>query len=280
MSLRKLLLGVIVVILVYVMLFSRALIIETKVENMPRFGEVNFKECPAKIEIKEVRDKIGNYVNFTIHGKTYTLRGFFGEYLCFPEGILLMAGYPGDPYAPSTDMVFLDTFLNKKWERYLGRSVWFKYYHDGKIILGDGCVYWIEAETGNFKYFCPKTGLITDVKERGCLSYVATAEGYVYLLREYKVEKGTRVAKPWKGENLRMLVKVGVGENYIVVIYSFVNPPGDEKRGLCVYTRNLIKLACKRLSYTPGQVAVVNNIIFVKDFYTGQIRAYRVYSLL
>ncbi|MCD6139628.1 MAG: hypothetical protein J7J05_01565 [Thermococcus sp.] len=64
MSLRKLLLGVIVVILIYVVLFSRALIIETKVENMPRFGEVNFKECPAKIEIKEVRDKIGNYVNF------------------------------------------------------------------------------------------------------------------------------------------------------------------------------------------------------------------------
>ncbi len=122
MSLRKLLLGVIGVILIYVVLFSRALIIETKVENMPRFGEVNFKECPAKIEIKEVRDKIGNYVNFIIHGKTYTLRGFFGEYLCFPEGILLMAGYPGDPYAPSTDMLFLDSFLNKKWERYLGRS--------------------------------------------------------------------------------------------------------------------------------------------------------------
>ncbi|EHR78329.1 hypothetical protein OCC_11864 [Thermococcus litoralis DSM 5473] len=43
-------------------------------------------------------------------------------------------------------MVFLDNALNKKWERYLGRGLWFESYHEGKIILGDGCVYWIEVE--------------------------------------------------------------------------------------------------------------------------------------
>jgi hypothetical protein len=105
-------------------------------------------------------------------------------------------------------------------------------------------------------------------------------EGYVYLLKEHKLEKGIRTAKPWKGENLRMLVRVGAGEKYVAVVYSFVNPQGNEKRGLCVYTKNLIKLACKRLNYTPREVVVVNKTVYVKDFYTGQIRAYKVYSLL
>ncbi|KUJ99007.1 MAG: Uncharacterized protein XD43_1324 [Thermococcales archaeon 44_46] len=277
---KKYLLGAVLVLLIYAVFFSRAIIIETRVENMPKFGEENLEKCPAKIEVKEVRNWLENYVNFTVNGKTYTLKGFFGEYFCFHEGVLLIAGYPGDPHAPSTDIVFLDSALNKKWERYLGRGLWFESYHEGKIILGDGCVYWIEVEDGNFRYFCPKTGSITDVEDKGDLSYVATTEGYVYLLKEHKLEKGIRTAKPWKGENLRMLVRVGAGEKYVAVVYSFVNPQGNEKRGLCVYTKNLIKLACKRLNYTPGEVVVVNKTVYVKDFYTGQIRAYKVYSLL
>ena len=279
-NVRKLLLGIILILIFNGIFFSRALILETRIEDVPKLTELDFKGCPLNVEVKEARYRINNYVNFTINGKTYTLKGFFGKYFCFPEGIFLIAGYPGDPHAPSTEMLFLDYSFNKKWERYLARGVWFESYQEGKIILADSCVYWIEAKTGKFKYFCPKTGLITDVEDRTDSSYVATSEGYIYLLEDHELKKGIRAAKPWKGENLRMLIDIGVGTKYVAVVYSFVNPPGDEKRGLCVYTKNLVKLACKRLDYTPEEVIVVNNTIFVKDFYTDQIRAYRVYSLL
>ncbi len=93
MRFQKYLLGAVLVLLIYAVFFSRA--IETRVENMPKFGEENLEKCPAKIEVKEVRNGLENYVNFTVDGKTYTLKGFFGEYFCFPEGVLLIAGYPG-----------------------------------------------------------------------------------------------------------------------------------------------------------------------------------------
>ncbi|KPU62433.1 hypothetical protein EP1X_08780 [Thermococcus sp. EP1] len=280
MNIRKLLLGIILILIFNGIFFSRALILETNSENSPIFMEQNFKQCSVQIKVREVRNVLENYVNFTINGKSYALKGFFGDYFCFSEGILLIAGYPGDPNAPSTEILFLDNSLNKKWWQYFARGLWFDSYQDAKIILTNGCVYWIEEKNGKSKYFCPNTGLITDVKESSDSSYVATTEGYVYLLKDHKLEKGIRVAKPWKGENLRMLVEIGVGEKYIAIVYSFVNPPGEEKRGLCVYTKNLVKLACRRLDYTPKEVVIMNGIIYVKDFYTGKIRAYRVYSLL
>ncbi|WP_324735824.1 hypothetical protein VFC49_01150 [Thermococcus sp. SY098] len=120
---------------------------------------------------------------------------------------------------------------------------------------------------------------MTDVGDYGNFTYVATSEGHVYLLESYKPKKRVRVAKPWREENLRAFVKIGIGEKYVAVIYSFVRPSGDERRGLCVYTKNLIKLACKRLSYTPKDVNVIGNTVYIREFHTKRVRAYTVDAL-
>lgn len=272
--------NVIIILAIIVFFFMRAIIIETRTDIVPVFEKSSFLECPFKIIVKEYSGVHENYVNFTIKDKTYTLYGFFGKYICIPEGILLIAGYPGDPYASGTELLFLNYSLNKRWELYIAKAVWFNSYQDDKIILSNGCVYLVNVMDGSFKFFCPGKGVVTDVEEYDHFTYVTTTEGYLYLLENYKLKKRVRVAKPWKGENLRMLVGVGVGEKYVVAVYSFVRPQGDEKRGFCVYTRNLIKLACKRLDYTPKDAVVTNNTIYIKEFYTKHIKAYKIYSLL
>ena len=173
-------------VIIFLLFFSRALIIEVKPRNVLLFEDDRHSNCHLKIEIKEWTDISGNHVNFTLSNKTYELNGAVGDCLCLPEGVLLIAGYPGDPYAPGTELLFLDYSLGKRWEMYILKPVWFNSYQNGKIILSNGCVYWINVVNGSSRIFCLDYGTVTDVEEDGSLVYVATSKGYVYLLENHK----------------------------------------------------------------------------------------------
>ncbi|KUK17425.1 MAG: Uncharacterized protein XD54_1305 [Thermococcus sibiricus] len=54
-TIRKLLLGIILILILNGIFFSRALVLETKIEDVPGFTEPDFKGCPVKVEVKEER---------------------------------------------------------------------------------------------------------------------------------------------------------------------------------------------------------------------------------
>ncbi|USG99931.1 hypothetical protein K1720_00105 [Thermococcus argininiproducens] len=54
MNIRKLLLGAGLVVILYGLFFSRAIILETNSENSPMLTEQNFKQCSVKIKVREL----------------------------------------------------------------------------------------------------------------------------------------------------------------------------------------------------------------------------------
>ncbi|WP_460040922.1 hypothetical protein [Thermococcus atlanticus] len=244
-------------------------------------------ECPFKVQVT----KGSITVTFDISGVNKTLNyTFYGQKassLCFPNGGLLYAMYPGDP-GTDTYAVFITKDLKELWKTKFKGLLSPLFYSNGTLLfLKQGneelnvkpCLYWVDLKTGALsRKIClqEKHGAtVGAVKFLGGKIYLATSTGHVYLVEGSEVRRAY-FDSIW-GITVGAKLKLDVSERYVAVAYSFANVEGKEKNGLCVLTSSLKKIACKSLKEEPQAVRIYGNTVYLQV--GGKVKAYRILGL-
>ena len=228
-------------------------------------------------------------INFTVtlNGTTfgpYVLEGMAGGDVFVPEGVLLYAYYPGELSKPtefllvgkSGGVVWRKRFsgLTEFWASTEGRGIFIKQGSQNPRI--NPVLYLINMKTGEIilSRELPGGGTVGDIVLKDGLIYLTTSGGYVHMVGDKEMESSYFDSIGGTLVNFRL--HLAVGDEYLAVAYWFANET-NEKSGLCVFTTELERIACRRLEKRPSGVSIEGNTVYVIS--GGESFPYRIDAL-
>ncbi len=245
-------------------------------------------ECPFNVNITVSSLTITFKVSGLNKTLNYTFYGQNGSFLCFSNGALLYAMYPGDP-GTDTYAVFVTNSLKELWKgKFRGLLSPLLYSNGTLLFLKQGseesnvrpCLYWVALRNGKLiGQVClqEKHGAaVAAVRFLGGRIYLATSTGHLYMIEGDNVKRA--YFDSIGGITVGASIKLDVNEKYLAVAYSFASVEGKEKKGLCAFTSSLRKIACKSLKAEPQIVKLQGNTIYVW-MENGERRAYKILTL-
>ncbi|WP_258083633.1 PQQ-like beta-propeller repeat protein [Thermococcus thermotolerans] len=216
-----------------------------------------------------------HFVNFTVtlNGTTfgpYTLEGKVGGDVPLKEGILLYAGYPNETSKP-TEFLLVEKSGRVVWRKRFPGFTEFWASTEGKgIFVKQGSrnprinpvLYLVDMETGRIVLSreLPGGGRVGDIVLRDGAIYLATSTGYVHMVEDDKLR--LVYFDSLSGAQVSAELHLAATEEYVAVAYRFTNGSG-ERKGLCLFTPELERLACRELEKRPSGVKIEGNTVYV-----------------
>ncbi|ASJ14992.1 PQQ-binding-like beta-propeller repeat protein [Thermococcus radiotolerans] len=215
------------------------------------------------------------FVNFTVtlNGTTfgpYALEGKVGGDVPLQEGILLYAGYPDEASKP-TEFLLVGKSGRVVWRKRFWGPTEFWASTEGKgIFVKQGSrnprinpvLYLVDMETGRIVLSreLPGGGRVGDIVLRDGTIYLATSTGYVHMVEDDKLR--LVYFDSLSGARVSTELHLAATEEYVAVAYRFTNGSG-ERKGLCLFTSKLERLACRELEKRPSGVKIEGNTVYV-----------------